>query len=183
MNRRYPLLALCALSVMIIGCSRGPSGFMSVLEGQEAEKTDYYKTGYNALIRHKNIEAGYMAEWAVVNNQSISVQYKNNSDTPVAIKVDEFKMAKNNIYTMLTSSYHKINPNSQGIYQKQLNRWGQSENVKGKPPVYILQPKSDNYILIYFDNWDEKIAPKQGDIVTLDIPVGDKVFHIKSRLE
>jgi hypothetical protein len=190
MTQTKTLIALCVISLMASACAQAPSGLISALEDQAAKNTDQYTTGYDALIRHKEIEAGYIADWDVVSDQGISVQYKNNENTPITVKVTDFKMVKNNVAVNIVSSGHFKNRDAEGVYKGKLNYWHSTINKAENPPIYVIPAKSNHLVSVSFDNWPigedgwfEESAPKKGDIVTLDIPVGDKVFHIKSKLE
>jgi hypothetical protein len=190
MNRRYPLLTLCSLSLLINGCSPGTGGFITVFAGEEAQASDFYETGYNGLFRHNDLEAGYTAEWGILLSQHISVEYQNNGNEPIAIKVADFKMVKNNVAVPITSAENYKKPDTRSTFRDMSSEGDETTNWNSETPIFIIPPKSSRSVSVYFDNWsingdqwDAKIAPREGDIVFLDIPAGDKVFHIKSRIE
>jgi hypothetical protein len=177
------LILLCTFWHGFAGCSAGPSGYIYPADGQDAVKTDFSKTGNNALIQYKGVDAGYMATWGIISYQVISVRYTNNSNIAIKINPADFKIVKNNVPVKIYASSHSSNRNKQGIYKKILNEWNLYDDPTSKPPVYVIPPKSTHGVLIHFEKWGEANAPGSGDTVYLDIPIDDKVFHIKSYLD
>jgi hypothetical protein len=190
MNRLYSFIVLCGLSLLINGCSPGTGGMITVFEGEEAQASDFYETGYNAIFRHNDLEAGYTARWGILMPQNISVEYQNNGNEPIAIKVADFKMVKNNVAVPIASAEHSKKSDTRSIFKEISLQGDETTNLNSETNIFTIPPKSSRSVTVYFDNWsingdqwDEKIAPREGDIVFLDIPVGDKVFHIKSKIE
>jgi hypothetical protein len=190
MNRLYSFIVLCGLSLLINGCSPGTGGMITAFEGEEVQASDFYETGYNALFRHNDLEAGYTANWGILLSQNISVEYQNNGNEPIAIKVADFKMVKNNVAVPIISAESYKKPDTRSTFRDMLSQGDETTNLNSETKIFIIPPKSSRSVSVYFDNWsingdqwDTKIAPREGDIVFLDIPAGDKVFHIKSRIE
>ncbi len=185
--KKYLLLtAFCA--AMLSGCYPGPGGYIYTLDGQEAKKVSFTKVGYDTFIQHGDLDIGYYGSWSGRNPHSILLYYTNKGNTPINITVSDFKLLKGKMsLNLMRSRIAKRSPSSdasnpKGMFDIEINEWKISKNGKNNPPVYTIPAKKLRLVYVEFDSQDETKVLKEGDLVTVDIPAGDKVFHVKSEL-
>ncbi len=168
---------ISALAIVLTGCRMGGAGTLVPVDGGTI-------IHHSIAVRADAVVATIEGQWAAEASQAIQIQYANGNSVPVRVALAPLRLHRSGEEAALWSvsdmtAVNRSDARSDNDVPPVLYDASPGATV----PTLTLPPRSKRTLALGFTNFTGEKRIRQGDIVSLDLPMPREVRGVRFRAQ